>query len=281
MLKTRFGGDAKRAEVSLAFLRQVRDHVLEGARLGPSDVVLDVGCGDGLIAFGALDRLGPEGQVVFSDVSAPLLDRCREIAAETGVSDRCRFLQTAAERLAAIPDASVDVVAMRSVLIYVSDKNSAFASFHRVLRSGGRLSLFEPINRYEIAGLPSSSSWYTVPGVEDLGARLRDFYDRLQPRETDPMFGFDEKDLVRLAADAGFVDARLELRAELRTSPPASWETTGNAPPNPRVPSLRDAMAEVFTAEERQRYEATLRPLVEAGGRQVLGAVAFLTATKR
>jgi arsenite methyltransferase len=36
----------------------------------------------------------------------------------------------------------------RSVLIYVADKAGAFREFHRVLRPGGRISLFEPINRY-------------------------------------------------------------------------------------------------------------------------------------
>ncbi|CCH16973.1 Methyltransferase type 11 [Micromonospora lupini str. Lupac 08] len=42
-----------------------RDGVLEGAGLAADDVVLDVGCGTGLIGFGALDRLGPNGQVIF------------------------------------------------------------------------------------------------------------------------------------------------------------------------------------------------------------------------
>jgi arsenite methyltransferase len=42
--------------------------------------VLDVGCGDGLIAFGALDRVGEEGQVIFSDISQDLLDHCRSLA---------------------------------------------------------------------------------------------------------------------------------------------------------------------------------------------------------
>ncbi len=36
----------------------------------------------------------------------------------------------------------------RSVLIYVAEKESAFAEFRRVLGPGGRLSIFEPINRY-------------------------------------------------------------------------------------------------------------------------------------
>ena len=34
------------------------------------------------------------------------------------------------------------------MLIYVDRKDAAFSEFHRVLRPGGRLSIFEPINQY-------------------------------------------------------------------------------------------------------------------------------------
>jgi hypothetical protein len=39
-------------------------------------------------------------------------------------------------------------------------------------------------------------------------------------------------------------------------------------------------MARVFTPEESARYEAHLRPLVEAGRGVVRGAFAYLAATK-
>src|SRR5437773_2353857 len=73
----RFGGDPELAREFLDKLGRVRERVLEHARVGPGDVVLDVGCGDGLIAFGALDLVGDGGEVVFSDVSEDLLDECR------------------------------------------------------------------------------------------------------------------------------------------------------------------------------------------------------------
>ena len=41
-----------------------------------------------------------------------------------------------------------EFVTARSVLIYVEEKEAAFRAFHRVLRPGGRASLFEPINNY-------------------------------------------------------------------------------------------------------------------------------------
>jgi len=43
--------------------------VLQNARLTEGETLLDVGAGDGLIAFGALDVLGEQGRVIFCDIS--------------------------------------------------------------------------------------------------------------------------------------------------------------------------------------------------------------------
>jgi ubiquinone/menaquinone biosynthesis C-methylase UbiE len=84
--------------------------------------VLDVGCGDGLLGFAALVVSLPTRTLIFSDVSTALLARCREIATDTGVSDRCQFVAPALRELDGIADQSVDVALMRSVMIYVADK---------------------------------------------------------------------------------------------------------------------------------------------------------------
>jgi arsenite methyltransferase len=64
------------------------------------------------------------------------------------VSDRCVFVEACADALHGICTESVDVVTTRSVLIYVEDERAAFDEFARVLRPGGRVSLFEPISRF-------------------------------------------------------------------------------------------------------------------------------------
>ena len=112
----------------------------------PGDTLLDVGAGDGLIAFGALERLGPSGRVIFSDISADLVEHCRKAATAEELADRCRFVIAPADCLEGVDDGSVDVVTTRSVLIYVKDKAAALREFYRVLRPGGRISLAEPIN---------------------------------------------------------------------------------------------------------------------------------------
>jgi predicted RNA methylase len=62
LLHRRFGVDTQQLQVMLAGLAKVRERVLEHARIGEGETVLDVGCGDGLIAFGAVDRPGASEQ---------------------------------------------------------------------------------------------------------------------------------------------------------------------------------------------------------------------------
>src|SRR5271169_4616063 len=80
LLDVRHGGDPGYRDQVLQELHPVREEILDRASLQPADVVLDIGTGDGLIAFGALDRLGPGGRVIFSDISQDLLDHCRSAA---------------------------------------------------------------------------------------------------------------------------------------------------------------------------------------------------------
>jgi ubiquinone/menaquinone biosynthesis C-methylase UbiE len=257
-----------------------RDEILDRARLAPGDTLLDVGCGDGLVAFGALDRLGPSGHVIFSDISPDLLDHCRTAAAAEGVLDRCTFVQSPADSLAGIADGSADVVTTRSVLIYVKDKAAALREFCRVLRPGGRVSLFEPVNRL-MRDQDGRFSGYDVRQVAAIAAKVRAVYEAIQPPDSDPMLDFDDRDLVRLAEHAGFPEVSLDLRWRIRaTVRPVSWEVFLRASGNPLIPPLGDVLDQALTAAERAAFTAAVRPQVEAGRGQDRLVVAFLTAVK-
>src|ERR671923_2371393 len=91
VLDRRFGGDPEQAERGLRDLEPVRARVLEGAQVREGDIVLDVGAGDGLIAFGALPLVGESGRVIFSDISQDLLDHCQALADQMGLRERCTF----------------------------------------------------------------------------------------------------------------------------------------------------------------------------------------------
>jgi arsenite methyltransferase len=283
LLDTRFGGDPAAREEDLArYLYPVRDEVLDRAGLRPGDTVLDVGTGDGLIAFGALDRLGPAGQVIFSDISAGLLDHCRRAARDERVLERCRFVLAPADALAGIGDDEADVVTTRSVLIYVKDKAKALREFHRVLRPGGRISLYEPINVLMHGSDPDCFSGYDTRRVRDIAAKLDALYDAIQPRGVDPMIDFDERDLVRHAEQAGFPTVRLDLQVTVKAeSSPVPWERYLRMSGNPLIPPLAEVMDQVLSPEEIAEFTAHLRPLVESGTGQERRAQAYLTAVKQ
>src|SRR5712692_4469659 len=122
LLHRRFGGNPQRGKMMVEGLSKVRDHVLQQAKITAGESVLDVGCGDGLIAFGALDMVGEQGKVIFSDISQDLLDHCHALAQQMQVLDRCQFLQASAQDLSVVESQSVDMVTTRSVLIYVGEK---------------------------------------------------------------------------------------------------------------------------------------------------------------
>jgi SAM-dependent methyltransferase len=257
-----------------------RDGVLDRADLRPDDVVLDVGCGTGLIGFGALGRLGPSGHVIFSDVSRDLLDECRRTA---GGSERCSFVYASADDLADIADASVDVVTTRSVLMYSDRKAAAFAAFFRVLRPGGRISLFEPINRFAAQRRPGDLFGLRNTPVDDLLTKVRDVYRGPEEQAQRPMIDFDERDLLNWAIAAGFEAVELDYRAQVDVpaEPIDDWEALKHVAPNPLVPTYGEAIAAALGDDERQRLDEYMTAQVDTGAltRRTM-AIAFLSALR-
>ncbi|MGH3029522.1 MAG: class I SAM-dependent methyltransferase [Gaiellaceae bacterium] len=265
----------------LESMQPTRDRVLANAGLSPGDVLLDVGCGSGLIAFGAVPIVGDEGRVIFTDVSETLLAHCRREAAERGVAERCRFLVASADNIVGVDDEAVDAVTTRSVLIYVKDKERAFRELFRVLRPGGRVSIFEPINSFDYPWPPERFLGYDVTPVADLVRKVMSVYDRLQSQE-DPMLDFDERDLLRHAEAAGFVDIHLTLEATIGSRPWARgpWEAFLRTTGNPCVPPLEEVLDEALAEAEKERFRAHLQPLVERGEGESRLALAYLWALK-
>jgi arsenite methyltransferase len=264
----------------LPHLYEIRDTVLGNAAIEPNAVVLDLGAGNGLIGFGAIDRVGKHGKVIFSDVSDDLLAECRRIAEETAVVSRCEFVRASADDLSPIGNASVDVVTTRSVLIYLNDKRPAFGQMFRVLRPGGRISLFEPINRF---GRPEAEHLFygfDVRPVQHLAAKIKARHSALHAH---PLTNFDERDLFLFGEEAGFGEIILDYRAESRPwdFETTDWDVLMRFSGNPLDPSLGDEIAQALTVAERAEFEAHLRPQVETRApRAGHCAHAFLRARK-
>jgi SAM-dependent methyltransferase len=221
--------------------------------------------------------------VIFSDLSPPLLEQCRHAVASRGLLDRARFVSTRAEDLAEIPDASVDVVTTRSVLIYVADKPRAFAAMHRVLRPGGRISLFEPINRLMFPEPPDRFWGYDVSAVAGLADKVKAAFDELQDPATAPMRDFDDRDLVRLAEAAGFDRIHLECHIDIEPGslmPTTSLDALLDAAPNPLAPTLREAITTALTGPEQDRFFAHLQRAFSDQAAIQRSALSYLSACK-
>lgn len=282
LLHRRFGGDPQRWQAALQQLNVFRDKVLRNARLEPGDVLLDVGAGDGLIAFGALPLVGETGRVIFSDISQDLLDHSRALAEQMGAARQIEFVRAQADDLSAVTDGSVDAVTTRSVLIYVEDKRKAFTEFRRVLKPGGRLSIAEPINRAMYRDYAQCFFGQDVTPIRHLADKVRAVYERHQPPDSDAMLNFDERDLAREAEEAGFAEIHLEYLLDVKPGGwwGRDWEALLSVSGNPKIPSLGEAIGQALTPDEAREFEAYMRPRIERGEGMGRHAFAYLWAVK-
>jgi SAM-dependent methyltransferase len=149
---------------------------MQVARVAGAEAEMDMGFAglhQLLVPFlGGLEGLpAPQRQALgsaFGLVAGPPPDRFLVGMAALGLLDRCRFLVASADALDGVADASVDVVTTRSVLIHVKDKAAALRQFYRVLRPGGRISVFEPVN--VLMHYPDRLMGYDTTPVKPLAA---------------------------------------------------------------------------------------------------------------
>ncbi|MGA8672382.1 MAG: methyltransferase domain-containing protein [Terracidiphilus sp.] len=75
------------------------DRVLDGAALKQGMTLVDLGAGDGLVGFRAIDRIGESLKVIMVDISVPLLKFAEQSANSRGVRQQCTFPVSPAEHL--------------------------------------------------------------------------------------------------------------------------------------------------------------------------------------
>jgi SAM-dependent methyltransferase len=169
--------------------------LIERARpIGPSDRILDLGCGTGIVARKLRERLGGAADITGLDASAEMIAKARELAPElTWHEGNAMSLP--------FPDASFELVVCQQMLQFVPDRAVALREIRRVLVRGGRLVLATWRPRHELA-------LYEALGrvaERHLGA----------PNEKRFALG-DDGELRALLSDAGFSSVAVEIisRAE-------------------------------------------------------------------
>jgi arsenite methyltransferase len=105
------------------------------AELPAGACVLDLGCGAGMDALIAAERVGQTGNVLGVDFSPPMLARARRAANEAGRYN-LRYCQAAAEALP-LASASVDAALANGLFNLNPDRAVIFQELARVVRPGG------------------------------------------------------------------------------------------------------------------------------------------------
>ena len=266
-LKRRRFGDASHQAYAMEQYKKIAIEIVEKAKIFESAKVLDIGSGDGLVGLTALPKLGDNGKLILSDISEAALAIPKEIFNEENIQDkRVEFLVARVENLSAIQDCSIDRVLIRSVLLYVDDKQTAFKEIYRVLKTGGRVAIMEPINQRMVEfqmGLFRGYSLESEP-LLSIKSLISKITEKSRSKGEESLLGYDEHDLVKLATKAGFAEINLEYTLS-RTSHSGypSWEFFFDSAPNPHARSLHEIMSDTLSLEEFKRVESIFKNVIQ------------------
>nr|CEL12893.1 Methyltransferase [Kibdelosporangium sp. MJ126-NF4] len=108
------------------------------ARVGPRDHVLDIGCGTGQSTREAA-RAAVTGSALGVDVSAPMLERARQLSEDQGLTNVT--YQRADAQVHHFPPARFDLCVSRFGTMFFADPVAAFTNIGRALRPEARLVL--------------------------------------------------------------------------------------------------------------------------------------------
>lgn len=121
-----------------AELRLHNEHFRAAARVGSNDRVLDIGCGTGQSTREAA-HAAVSGSAVGVDVSAPMLDRARQLSDAQGLANIT--FQQADAQVHRFPPAHFDLCISRFGTMFFADPVAAFTNIGRALRPAARLVL--------------------------------------------------------------------------------------------------------------------------------------------
>ncbi|GAB0147733.1 MULTISPECIES: bifunctional demethylmenaquinone methyltransferase/2-methoxy-6-polyprenyl-1,4-benzoquinol methylase UbiE [Marichromatium] len=128
--------------MSLGIHRLWKRHTIELAGVRRGQRVLDLASGTGDLADRFAAIVGPDGQVVMSDINAAMLGEGRKRMLDRGRVGNIQYSLINAEQIP-FPDDYFDCVTIGFGLRNVTDKQKALGEMQRVLRPGGRALVLE------------------------------------------------------------------------------------------------------------------------------------------
>lgn len=137
-----------------AWLGEATEAMLDLARIGPGDRVLDVAAGAGGQSIAAARRVGAEGRVLATDISSNILEYAQREARAAGLANVSTQVMDGEEL--EVDEDLYDAAVSRVGLIYFPDQQRALAGIRRALKPGGRVAAI-------VYSTPERNEFFSIP----------------------------------------------------------------------------------------------------------------------
>ncbi len=156
---------------------KIREQV-ERFDLNPTDWILDVGTGNGVLLPFLSAKVKRGGRIFALDFSERMIFEAKSNNRKRNIN----FLNASVEALP-IKDQKLDCITCFSMFAHVCDKKGSLREMARVLKTGGRLYIVHPLGKKELAGHHKSAGGAvehdTLPSDPAMKKMMRDcgFHD--------------------------------------------------------------------------------------------------------
>lgn len=209
------------------------------AALRPSERVLDVACGTGIVARLAAQQIDSNGAVAGVDINPGMLEVARS---STPANMAIDWHQASAEDMP-LPDEAFDVVLCQLGLQFMTDKFAALEEMRRVLVHGGRLILNLPGPTGKLMAVLAEAM------ARNISSEAAGFVNHVFSLH-------DTTEIQQLMREVGFRDVAFQANNKILNLPPAKdflWQYVHSTP---LAQIVMQANEEELAALEREVVEA-------------------------
>ncbi|ABW27752.1 class I SAM-dependent methyltransferase [Acaryochloris marina] len=121
---------------------QICDRLLEYARIGAGQTVLDIGTGTGYLAIASAQRVGDQGHVTGVDISPGMLQQAQRKIQRLGLSNV--VVQRADAEALDYPSHHFDVILCAHTFPWMTDKAATLRLWYQLLKPRGRIAVHTP-----------------------------------------------------------------------------------------------------------------------------------------